>query len=72
MEHLIIMHYDRRLEDGERSRIEQWISQCDENNKLYKETVFIWRNAKSLATNKYINMELEWQKLSKIIGSRRR
>ncbi|MGN7785847.1 hypothetical protein ACTJIJ_15070 [Niabella sp. 22666] len=68
MEHLIVMHCDKRLEDGERLLLEQWISQCNENNKVYKETVFIWKNAKFRANKKYINIEHEWSKLRNIIN----
>ncbi len=67
MEHLLIMHYDERLHDAERSRIEQWIRQCDDNNKLYKDTVLIWKHAKTPANNRHINIEWEWEKLCHII-----
>lgn len=72
MEHLLIMHYDQKLEDGERFHLEQWISQNEANKKRYEDTVFIWKQAKFLAINRYINTEREWEKLSNIIRGRQR
>lgn len=64
MEHLLVMHYEEKLDQSEYAQVEQWISESDENKKIYEETIFIWKNAKGLKNDECLNIELEWNKFS--------
>ncbi|GEM_PF-4156536 len=66
MEHLFVMHYEEKLDTFEHALIDHWISLSNENNELYRDTIFIWKNA-WVAQHSCSNKELAWEKLNKIV-----
>lgn len=64
MEHLLVMHYEERLDQSEYAQVEQWICESNENRKIYEDTIFIWKTANALRSSKLVNVEFEWKKIS--------
>lgn len=64
MEHLLVMHFEKKLEHSQHADIDTWIRENEENKKKYEDTIFIWENARDLRNNQNLNVALKWGKFA--------
>lgn len=63
MEHKLIAFYEQTLDASEQKEVEQWLSEDAEHQKIYEDTIRIWKNAGINPAYQLYNKEQAWQKL---------
>lgn len=68
MEHKLIAFYEKTLGAQERQEVEQWLAEDAAHQKIYTDTITIWKHARVEQPYRLLNKQKAWEMLERQIG----